>query len=85
MIDVIATILILYLLYKLVFDFIVPVSRTTTQFKNNVNEMRNRQQEQMRTQEQQNQGSNSSRAKAASNKKSTTTTDGEYIDFEEVK
>jgi Sec-independent protein translocase protein TatA len=91
MIDVIATILILYLLYKLVFDFIVPVSRTTAQFKNHVNEMRNRQ-EQMRTQ-QQNQANNSSRAKAASNKTSTTTTDktsttttdGEYIDFEEVK
>jgi hypothetical protein len=80
MIDVIATILILYLLYKLVFDFIVPVSRTTTQFRNHVNEMRNRQ-EQMRTQQQ----NSSSRTKPASTKKNTTTTDGEYIDFEEVK
>jgi hypothetical protein len=82
MINVIATILILYLLYKLVFDFIVPVSRTTAQFRNHVNEMRDRQQEQMRTQQQQN---SSSGTKPASNKKSTTTTDGEYIDFEEVK
>jgi hypothetical protein len=82
MIDVIATILILYLLYKLVFDFIVPVSRTTAQFRNNVNEMRNRQEEQMKTQQEQN---NHSGTKPASNKKNTTTTDGEYIDFEEVK
>ena len=82
MIDVIATILILYLLYKLVFDFIIPVSRSTAQFRNNVNEMRNRQEEQMRTGQQQN---NRSGTKPASNKKNTTTTDGEYIDFEEVK
>lgn len=82
MVDVIATILILYLLYKLVFDFIVPVSRTTTQFRNHVNDIRNRQEEQMRAQQQQ---SGSSKAKPTSNKKSTTTTDGEYIDFEEVK
>ena len=85
MIDVIATILILYLLYKLVFDFIVPVSRTTAQFKNHVNEMRNRQQEQMRTQQQNQRQSTSSRTKPASGKTNTTTTDGEYIDFEEVK
>ncbi|HEY6977172.1 MAG TPA: DUF4834 family protein [Chitinophagaceae bacterium] len=82
MIDVIATILILYLLYKLVFDFIVPVSKTTAQFRNHVNDVRNRQQEQMRAQQQQN---SSSKTKPPSNKKNTTTTDGEYIDFEEVK
>jgi len=79
MVDVIATILILYLLYKLVFDFIVPVSRTTTQFRNHVNDIRNRQEEPQQQQ------SGSSKAKPTSNKKSTTTTDGEYIDFEEVK
>jgi hypothetical protein len=83
MIDVIATILILYLLYKLVFDFIVPVSRTTSQFRNHVNEMHHRQQEQMKTQQQQ--SNNTPRTKPASGKKNTTTMDGEYIDFEEVK
>lgn len=81
MIDVIATILVLYLLYKLVFDFIVPVSKTTAKFRNHVNEVR-RQQEQMRPQQQQNNGP---KTKPAPNKTSTTTTDGEYIDFEEVK
>jgi Sec-independent protein translocase protein TatA len=86
MIDVIATILILYLLYKLVFDFIVPVSRTTSQFKHHVNEMRKQQEEQMRRQ-QQNATSQTkpSPNKRASDDKNTTTTDGEYIDFEEVK
>ena len=81
MIDVIATILILYLLYKLVFDFIIPVSKTTAQFRNHVNEAR-RQHEQMRTPQQPNNGP---RTKSASDKPGTTTTDGEYIDFEEVK
>jgi Sec-independent protein translocase protein TatA len=81
MIDVIVTILILYLLYKFVFDFVVPVSRTTSHFKNQVNEMR-RQQEQMYKQQQQNAQQNTN---TSFNKNNTTTTDGEYIDFEEVK
>jgi len=81
MIDVIATVLILYLLYKLVFDFIVPVSKTTSHFKNQVNKMRKQQEEQMHRQQQ----SNTPQSKTSPNKKNTTTTDGEYIDFEEVK
>lgn len=81
MIDIIATILILYLLYKLVFDFIVPVSRTTKQFREHVNQMRNQQQQQAQHQNSQSSASNNT----PSAKKSTTTTDGEYIDFEEVK
>jgi len=81
MIDVIATVLILYLLYKLVFDFIVPVSKTTSHFKNQVNQMRKQQEEQMHRQQQNNTPQN----KTSSKKKNTTTTDGEYIDFEEVK
>ena len=82
MIDVLVTILILYLLYKLIFDFIVPVSKTTSHFKSQVNEMR-RQQE-ARTQQQQPQATPKQPNKTSSTK-NTTTTDGEYIDFEEVK
>lgn len=81
MIDVIATVLILYLLYKLVFDFIVPVSRTTSQFKSQVNQMRRQQEEHARRQ----QPNNTTQNKTTFDKKNTTTTDGEYIDFEEVK
>ena len=83
MIDVIATVLILYLLYKLVFDFIVPVSKTTSHFKNQVNQMRMQQEEQMRRQQQ---NTTAAQNKASSNKKNTTTTDGECVSiFEEVK
>ena len=32
----------LYLLYKLVFDFIIPLTRTTREMKNRVNEMNTR-------------------------------------------
>jgi Sec-independent protein translocase protein TatA len=81
MFEVIVTGIILYLLYKLVFDFVVPVSRTASQFKNQVNEMRRQQEEQMRRQQQ----NTTSAQNKTSDKKNTTTTDGEYIDFEEVK
>jgi sortase (surface protein transpeptidase) len=84
MINVLITILVVYLLYKLVFDFIVPVARTTSHFKSQVNQMYKMQEEQMREQQQTQNGSFSNKAKASS-VKSTTTTDGEYIDFEEVK
>ena len=84
MIGVIVTILVVYLLYKLVFDFIVPVARTTSHFKSQVNQMRKMQEEHTRKQQQTQNASFSNKAKASS-EKSTTTTDGEYIDFEEVK
>ena len=80
MFEVIVTGIILYLLYKLVFDFVVPVSRTASQFKNQVNEMRKQQEEQMRQQQ-----NTTAAQNKTSDKKNTTTTDGEYIDFEEVK
>jgi len=83
MIDVLVTILILYLLYKLIFDFIVPVSKTTSHFKSQVNEMR-RQQE-ARTQQQQQPQATPKQPNKTSSTKNSTTTDGEYIDFEEVK
>lgn len=86
MIKVIATILILYLLYKLVFDFIVPVSRTTSQFKHHVNQMRRQQEEQIKREQNDTFSQNkTSSAKTTSNEKSTTTTDSEYIDFEDLK
>lgn len=76
---IIITILILYLLYKLVFDFIVPVSKTTSQFKNQVNEMKRMQEEKMRRQQ-------STTPPPPPKKAGTSTnTDAEYIDFEDVK
>ncbi|HRH50019.1 MAG TPA: DUF4834 family protein [Panacibacter sp.] len=85
MIEVVGTILILYLIYKLVFDFIVPVSKTTSQFKEQVNEIKRQQEEKMRRQ--QSGFSQAQPPKAAPKEKgnTTTTTDGEYIDYEEIK
>ena len=85
MIDVIVTILILYLIYKLVFDFVVPVARTTSHFKSQVNDMRRMQEEQLRKQQQQTQRPAQPTKTKPSSSKNTTTTDGEYIDFEDVK
>lgn len=87
MIDVIVTILVLYLIYKIVFDFVVPVAKTTSHFKSQVNEMNRMQQEEMRRRQQQqaSQQQNYSRPNSPTAKKDTTTTDGEYIDFEEIK
>ena len=65
---------IFYLLYKLVFDFIIPVSRATSVVRTKVKEM---QQEQSN---QQNASTNSSKTTST-----TAHTEGEYIDYEEIK
>lgn len=85
--EIIVTILILYLLYKLVFEFIVPVSKTASQFKSQVSEMQRMQQEQLRKQKQQQQKKSAPPppANTSSKKPAAGTTDSEYIDFEEVK
>lgn len=67
-------IFIIYIVYKLVFDFIVPVSKATTQFKAKVQDMHKMQQDFTKQQ---------STAKQAAPK--ATSHEGDYIDFEEVK
>lgn len=72
----------LYLLYKLIFDFIIPVARTTRQVKKQFSEMNNRMQETMQQQQAQQQKNTFT--------KNTTqaTTSGksdDYIEFEEIK
>ncbi|HNP20744.1 MAG TPA: DUF4834 family protein [Panacibacter sp.] len=88
MLDVIVTILILYLLYKLIFDFIVPVAKTTSQVKQQFNNLNGMREEMLRRQQQQ-QNPNAAPKKPSSPPKqsgpTTTTTDSEYIDFEEIK
>lgn len=69
-----------YLLYKLIFDFILPVYRTTRQVKRGFREMQDR------MYQQQNGGPHASQAGAV--KQNSTTGrkgDEDYIDFEEVK
>ena len=65
-------ILIAYLLYKLVFEFLLPVSKVTSQVRSKIKEMKEQQQNQHAQQ---------------SNKKppEPINREGDYIDFEEVK
>lgn len=76
-----------YLLYKIVFDLIIPVYKTTRQFKKGFREMSARMnrsdgQESRNEQvkEQQNQSFPQNNTKPASQKPA-----GDYIDFEEIK
>ncbi len=78
----IITVLVLYILYKLIFDYVIPISRSASDFKQKVNQMRKMQEEQFRQNDPQYQNN---RESAVNQKTSTTTTDGEYIDYEEVK
>lgn len=68
--------LVFYLLYKLVFDLIIPVSRATSQVRHKMQEMQDLQQAQMRQQQQQQQKQQSAGARPSQD---------DYIDFEEVK
>ena len=67
-----------YLLYKLVFDFIIPVYKTTRQVKKGFKEMHDRMQEHMQQQQQPQQS-------ARSKSETSNTKSGDYIEFEELK
>ena len=67
----------LYLLYKLIFDFIIPVAKTTKQVKKQFAEMSTQMQEKMKQQQQTEYSThNSSAAKKSGS---------DYIEFEEIK
>jgi len=74
----------IYLLYRLVFHFIIPIYKTTKQVKSQFRDMHNRMNEHMN---QQSTYANGSRSKQADPSKNTSSKDqaGDYIDFEEVK
>ena len=67
----------LYVLYKVIFEFIIPVYKTTRQVKKGFREMQDRMQDQMHRQQQQ----QSSSPKPESSKGHA----GDYIEFEELK
>jgi predicted permease len=69
---------VLYLLYKLVFDFIIPIYQTTKQVKQKVNEMNRNVNEQM-NQQQRNQFNSTPQEPRPKPK------NDDYIEFEEVK
>ena len=68
---------VLYLVYKLIFDFIIPVYQTTRQVKQKVGEMQEKMKEHLKKQE--NQFSSTSKEKPAK------PTREDYIEYEEVK
>ena len=67
----------IYLLYQLVVNFIVPVYRTTKQVKKGFRQMREKMNEQMKQPQQA-----SARTSSAESPQNSV---GEYIDFEEIK
>jgi hypothetical protein len=69
----------LYILYKLIFDFIIPIYQTTKKVKKQFGEMHNKMQEQMNTFNQQQNSSARNTTTAEPAKKE------DYIDFEEIK
>ncbi|HMI78643.1 MAG TPA: hypothetical protein VK484_07605 [Ferruginibacter sp.] len=69
---------VLYLLYKLVFDFIIPVYRATRQVKQKVGEMQSRMNEQMKQQQ-------ANSYNPAPKESSPGPAKEDYIEFEEVK
>jgi hypothetical protein len=68
------TFLIVYLLYKLIFDFIIPVSRASSQVRSKLNQMHQHQQQEQQT-------ASTQKGKRASVRPAAE----DYIDFEEVK
>ena len=70
---------VLYLVYKLIFDFIIPVYQTTKQVKQKVGEMQNRMNEHMKQQQQ------GSQFNATSKESQPKPGKEDYIEYEEVK
>ncbi len=70
---------VLYLAYKFIFDFIIPVYQSSKQVKQKVNEMQRTMNEHMKQQQQAQANATVSRPAPPSKKNE------DYIDFEEVK
>lgn len=77
MVDILFIALAFYVVYKLVFDFVVPVYKTTTHVKQ---QFRN-----MHDNVQQHANNSAKQQTRESKKEKVNTAIGEYIDFEEVK
>ncbi len=69
---------VLYLLYKLVFDFIIPIYRTTKQVKEKVNDIQRNMNEQANKQQR-------NQYNSAANPPSPKPKSDDYIEYEEVK
>ena len=72
-------IFLIYLLYRLIFDFIIPIYQTTKKVKKQFGEMHSKMQEQMHTYNTQNTQQTKTASAEPQKKKE------EYIDYEEIK
>ena len=70
----------LYLLYKLIFDFIIPIYQTSKKVKKQFGEMHSKMQEQMNQYNRQSSQQTQTSAPTTTEKKRE-----EYIDYEEIK
>lgn len=75
--------LFIYFLYRFIFDLVVPISRTATQFKRKVAEMQQQQQQAFQEQQQRYQASTAQPQQARTGSSSKSKDD--YIEFEELK
>ena len=67
--------IVIYLIYKFVFELLVPVTKATSQMKDKIQEMQEQQQKMKQQQDQEN-----------TRKKDKPSVDkGDYIDYEEIK
>jgi hypothetical protein len=71
-------ILLIYILYKLIFDFIIPIYQTTKKVKKQFGEMHNKMQDQMNTFNQQQTSPSKTTTQQPVKKE-------DYIDYEEIK
>ena len=71
----------IYLLYKFIFELVIPVSKATSQVKDKMREMQQMQEQQQAQQQQYNRP----QASAAASQPVTPKKDDDYIEFEEVK
>lgn len=74
----IGELLLIYLLYKLIFDFIIPLYKTTKRVKKQFGEMQSKMQDQMKAYNQQQQ-------QQKTTVKPEPLKSEEYIDYEEIK
>lgn len=80
MLKVLFELFLLYLLYKVIFDFIIPVYQTTKQVKQKVNKMQQDMNEHIQKQSNNQYTANTRQETTPGTKKNE-----DYIDFEEVK
>ncbi len=84
--EILAEGIILYLLYKFVVHFVIPVYRSTKRVRRQMKEMRDRMNDQTQSRQQQNSHSQYQQpAQAPPTKNKYREEEGEYIDYEEVK